>query len=144
MFYQNDSRWKNIKLGKSNVTIGSHGCLLTSICNIINHKNSNEAFTPEKLNQLLINEKGFTNEGLIIWAVVERLFNVRIDSNYKGQINYDANNYYIVNYINFGAGHFVNLIETEGIKFFVFDVWDGLNKVKNQHEIRRYVKLFYK
>jgi hypothetical protein len=28
--YQNDERWKNVKLGNSSETIGGWGCLLTS------------------------------------------------------------------------------------------------------------------
>lgn len=33
-FSQKDEKWKNKKIGNSNVTIGSHGCLLTAFSNI--------------------------------------------------------------------------------------------------------------
>lgn len=32
---QNDSRWAGIRLGSSGVTIGSHGCLVSSVTKLI-------------------------------------------------------------------------------------------------------------
>src|SRR5690606_39995150 len=47
--YQNDDTWKNIPLGNSKETIGSWGCLLTSVTMILNGIGYNE--TPETVNE---------------------------------------------------------------------------------------------
>jgi len=151
MFYQNDARWKNIKLGNSKYTIGSHGCVITFLCNI-HHIRNKDDMTPIKLNSLLLEKNGYTADGLVYWNIVQDILKCRIDSDYKGSIEYDLNNYFSVNYNNTyiengikkTIGHFVNLIEKQGIEYFVFDVWDGLKKVKKHNEIRRVIKVFYK
>ena len=55
--YQNDEKWKNVKLGKSSETIGSWGCLLTSVTMILNGIGYNE--TPETVNEKMKNAGGF-------------------------------------------------------------------------------------
>ena len=35
MFSQLDPNWKNVKMGYSNLTVGSYGCTITSICQMI-------------------------------------------------------------------------------------------------------------
>ena len=57
-----------------------------------------------------IDNDGYTKENYIIWAVVERLLNANIEHIYNGSIEYDMNSFYIVNFLNFGTGHFTNLI----------------------------------
>jgi hypothetical protein len=55
--YQNDERWKNTKLGFSNETIGSWGCLLTSATMMLNGLGYNE--TPETVNEKMKANGGF-------------------------------------------------------------------------------------
>ena len=47
--YQNDEKWKNIKLGNSSETIGGWGCLLTSVTMMLNGMGYNE--TPDTVNE---------------------------------------------------------------------------------------------
>lgn len=61
--YQNDDTWKNIPLGNSKETIGSWGCLLTSVTMILNGIGYNE--TPETVNEKMKKVGGF-NGGLFI------------------------------------------------------------------------------
>lgn len=55
--YQNDERWKSVKLGKSNETIGGWGCLLTSATMMLNGIGYNE--TPETVNEKMKRAGGF-------------------------------------------------------------------------------------
>ena len=143
LYYQNDERWKNTKLGNTEMTIGSHGCLLTALTNIYNQEYRQDK-TPDILQKELMALSGMTKEGLIIWDVAKKILKCdRIDHNYKGVIDYDMYNYFIVNYLNYGYGHFTNLIEKSNNDFFVYDVYDGRNKIKRINEIRRVVKIYF-
>ena len=55
--YQNDEKWKNVKLGNSSETIGGWGCLLTSVTMMLNGIGYNE--TPETVNQKMKKAGGF-------------------------------------------------------------------------------------
>jgi len=55
--YQNDEKWKNTKLGNSSETIGSWGCLLTSVTMMLNGVGYNE--TPESVNEKMKKAGGF-------------------------------------------------------------------------------------
>lgn len=65
--YQNDERWKNVKLGNSSETIGSWGCLLTSVTMMLNGLGYNE--TPETVNEKMKRAGGF-DRALFIPSVV--------------------------------------------------------------------------
>lgn len=57
-YYQNDPRWKDIKIGTDQyMTIGMVGCLLTSMTMVMNHFGANE--TPLTLNQKMIGSGGY-------------------------------------------------------------------------------------
>jgi len=55
--YQNDEKWKNTKLGNSSETIGTWGCLLTSVTMMLNGMGYNE--TPETVNDKMKTSGGF-------------------------------------------------------------------------------------
>ena len=55
--YQNDEKWKNVKLGNSTETIGGWGCLLTSVTMMLNGIGYNE--TPETVNEKMKANGGF-------------------------------------------------------------------------------------
>lgn len=68
MYNQYDSRWKNVKLGTSNSTIGMYGCNLTCIAQgLVDHGYN---YTPATLNQLFIQTASYTNGNLINPATV--------------------------------------------------------------------------
>ena len=70
--YQNDEKWKNVKLGSSSETIGSWGCLLTSVTMALNGIGYDE--TPETVNQKMKQAGGFQGALLMpsmlpyVWA----------------------------------------------------------------------------
>ena len=140
--YQNDPRWKSKQLGRSNVTIGTHGCLLTSLVNIYNQR-YNEAMTPAELNDQMNVMAGFTSGGLIIWDIASKILQADIKPHFAGDIVYDSRTFYIVNFISGGIGHFSNLIEKSNDKYFIYDVWNGLNIIRDHSEIRRVVRVSY-
>lgn len=45
---QNDKKWKDIKIGSSKSSIGSNGCLLTSLCMVDSKFNPRTHITPDK------------------------------------------------------------------------------------------------
>ncbi len=66
--YQNDPKWKNVKLGHQNQeTIGTWGCLLTSMTMVANGFGANE--TPDSLMNKLMSAGGFQG-ALVIPAVL--------------------------------------------------------------------------
>jgi len=65
--YQNDDKWKNVKLGNSNETIGSWGCLLTSVTMMLNGLGYSE--TPLTVNEKMRKAGGFQG-ALFIPSVV--------------------------------------------------------------------------
>lgn len=141
MYSQNNRKWKEYSINNSKTTIGEVGCLLTSICNIYNIHH-NVKITPITLNTRLINNNGYTDGNLIIWSVVESLLDVEIQHIFTGKVEYDMNSYYIVNFLNFGTGHFTNLISKDNDKYNIFDVWDSKYKVIDTP--RRLVKMTFK
>ncbi len=138
MYYQNDPKWKNEPLNNSSETIGSVGCLLTGLTNISNMVND-KLIAPTDLNRELISKKGYTDDNYIIWSVVSEILNLDIEHHYTGDIEYSTKDYFIVNYINQGYGHFTNLISKHGGCYTVFDVWN--NQIRNKTDIRRVVKV---
>jgi uncharacterized protein YgiM (DUF1202 family) len=55
--YQNDEKWKTVKLGNSTETIGGWGCLMTSATMMLNGIGYNE--TPETVNEKMKRAGGF-------------------------------------------------------------------------------------
>lgn len=60
---QRDPRWASDKLGNSNLTIGSHGCLVTCLAMAV-------GVTPAEFNRRLREVGGFTG-ALVYWKMVE-------------------------------------------------------------------------
>lgn len=81
-YSQRDPRWKNERLGKSNVTIGSHGCALTSVAMALSA--FGYQFSPSDLNKV----EGLINrEAKIQWNELTKatifLVNASVVDNFK-------------------------------------------------------------
>ena len=63
---QTDKRWKNTKLGNGSYTIGSSGCVLTSVTMLYNYAHENDLTPPEMQKKL-----SFSGSG-IIWSSVTK------------------------------------------------------------------------
>lgn len=68
---QNDPRWKSIRLGTSNVTIGQQGCLITCVAMV--EKYYGFDYTPATLNAYLTNHDGYASGNLLWWGRVPHL-----------------------------------------------------------------------
>ena len=141
MYSQNNPGWRRTPINESKNTIGEVGCLLTSLVNTYNLKFPGDKITPLHLNAALIDHKGYTKGNLIIWAVAEKILNAKIEHIYTGTVEYDVNAFYIANFLNFGSGHFTNVISKDDNKYNIFDVWDG--EYKTIDTPRRLVKVVF-
>lgn len=65
IFSQNDPKWKQKKLGFSEVTIGGYGCLVAIIAMLAKYYGKDT--DPEKLNDQLKNVNGYANQNLYKW-----------------------------------------------------------------------------
>lgn len=81
LFSQRDLKWRDVKLGSSNTTIGSHGCTVTSLAMLLAH--FGQSYDPHSLNILLTAKGGFAapkenpkQKNLIIWKRVAELLPV--------------------------------------------------------------------
>lgn len=78
---QRDPRWASIKLGTSNSTIGSHGCLMTDATMLIRYLLGVD-ITPADLNAWLIANGGYSGGNLFIWAILNK-YDPRISFGYR-------------------------------------------------------------
>lgn len=63
IYSQRDTKWKDIKLGTSDVTIGNFGCTLTCFSMMVGK-------TPDTVNKLFIDNGVYASGNLIIWSNV--------------------------------------------------------------------------
>ena len=148
-FYQNDERWKNIQMVDTRpYTLGSSGCLVTSLTNAYNDYNREHAeckscylnCTPDMMLGLLKQHKAINEDGLVVWAAAEEALSAEINP-------FDANidfyyPYHIIQYINFGSAHFSNVIKImENGNIFIYDVYSGSCKELLPNQVRRWINL---
>lgn len=67
-FSQNDPRWRNVRIGQSNVTLGTHGCTIDCIAD------ASSWFCEEKRPDALAQKLLFTKDGRIIWSSIGGFF----------------------------------------------------------------------
>lgn len=65
MLSQIDPRWKNVRLGTSTKTIGSHGCLLCCVTQILQNQGSN--LSPADLNRWLSRHHGYVGRNSLVF-----------------------------------------------------------------------------
>lgn len=69
-FLQNDKRWAADQLGPSSCTLGSHGCLVTSVAMACTNLGVN--LTPKELNERLKKHDGFLPQGWVVWNAIPK------------------------------------------------------------------------
>lgn len=139
IYSQRDPRWKDIKLGFGETTIGSHGCFLTSLSMMVKQ-------TPDKVNEILKKAGAFNKDLIISERAAEAL-----------GLGYDGRDYNINNMPKYSPSikevdmspapgkqqHFV-LRVIEGKQVYTIDPWDGKKKGRNAYQFvsyRRFIKL---
>ena len=148
-FYQNDPRWKDIQIVETRpYTLGSHGCLITSLTNAFNDSLRSSAeckscylpYSPDMMLGLLKQHKAINSDGLVVWSAAEEALSAEIKP-FDANIDYYYP-YHIVQYCHCGFAHFSNVLEIlDDGTVRVYNVWNGsiLDLLPNQ--CRRYIDL---
>lgn len=162
LLLQNNSLWsKDIMADgkKGTYTLGEHGCVITSVCNIINmHKKlkaDSKPCNPRDLNKLVKENKGYTEDGLVIWAVLEKIIGAKIEpyfylinergkDNHYGNVNFQQENVYYIARLNTDTGyHFLNMLGVCSGNYLLFDVYDDRFLFVPSYEIKRIIKITF-
>ena len=76
---QRDKQWANVKIGRSNLTVGNYGCVITDLSMLSDwysrYRGSGEFKTPETLARKL----EFTHNGLLYWGSIEKVLGFKFD-----------------------------------------------------------------
>lgn len=137
IYKQGDPRWSGDKLGSTSLTIGSHGCAITSIA--MAFKYYGVQTDPKDLNIWLTQNDGYTSDGNVYWSKAagksggtvqySGLFdysNIPADLN---KINSELDNGYpvIAEVKLFGGQHFVVITGYSGSTYYINDPYYGTN-----------------
>jgi len=85
-YSQNDSRWKKTTLGYSRSSIGSSGCVVSCLSMLLNAEASNPRITPDRLNDWLRKNGGFSGN-LLRWQVPGQIDGSGLGLELQSQIN---------------------------------------------------------
>lgn len=77
---QMDKRWASDQLGPSDCTLGSHGCLVTSVAMACS--NLGVKLTPKELNERLKKADGFLPQGWVVWNAIPKVTDHRLTAEY--------------------------------------------------------------
>ena len=111
---QYDPRWKDIKLGFSNLTIGQAGCLITC-CSMLADT------TPDKLNDRLKSVSGYADQNLLIWTKLNEATNNKLEFQW---LNYVYNNDGVKQIIA-DEGACIVRVDNAGTMHFVLYIGNG-------------------
>jgi hypothetical protein len=85
---QKDKRWAANQLGSSTGTLGSHGCLVTSVAMACS--NLGVELTPKELNERLKKADGFLPQGWVVWNALPRVTDNQLAADYHPASSYKA------------------------------------------------------
>lgn len=76
---QNDKRWKDYLIvpENKNTSIGRIGCLATTLTNVYRLYHNNPDYTVLDFVKAMQKANGFTKQGAVKWAPLQRLFNCK-------------------------------------------------------------------
>lgn len=80
LLLQKDPRWANEPLGPTQLTLGTHGCVITSAamaCTCLD-----VPLTPKELNERLNQHDGFLPNGWMVWSALPRVTENRLTASY--------------------------------------------------------------
>lgn len=126
-FLQKDKRWADDQLGPSDCTLGSHGCLVTSVAMACT--NLGVDLTPKELNERLKKHDGFLPQGWVVWNAIAPATGTRLQADYhvrpKHRVMDEAlasGAYPVVKYFLFGGiQHWCIIVGKEGQEYLARD-----------------------
>lgn len=77
---QKDKRWAGDQLGPSTCTLGSHGCLVSSVAMACS--NLGVKLTPKELNERLKKADGYLPQGWVVWKAIPRVTGQKLTADY--------------------------------------------------------------
>ena len=130
-YLQNDPEWSGDKLGFSNSSMGSAGCLVASITTALNYFGID--YDPGEVNKIFKENNVYNENGQVIWMNIkdaidgvdykyDRIFNSKTIEDLLGQ---NLIPIIEVKYKGFGVNHWVAVIGTDGEDFLVMDSLNG-------------------
>lgn len=157
---QNDEVWTKCTMAQDEdkyYTIGEYGCVITSICNIVNmhkkYKSDEKLLNPKDLNEMLKNNSGYNKKGDVVWAKLEELIDAKIDpyfylidergmDDHYNYPNLNQNGVYYIARINSDTGyHFLQVIGHINGIYIMFDTYDNRFVYKKQNEVKRIIEI---
>jgi len=126
-FYnQRDKRWASDKLGNTSETVGSVGCLVSSICMNISYYQ--QSITPKELNLKLRELNGYTNRGWLIWNKLEEVTDHQLSIAFP-KLSHESIEHYLLAhkpvlakvYINKVIPHWVLIVGKKNNQYLMLD-----------------------
>lgn len=126
-FLQKDRRWADEQLGPSSCTLGSHGCLVTSVA--MGCTNLGVDVTPKELNERLKKHDGFLPQGWVVWNAIPRVTGSRLEADYHARPKHslidaalESGAYPVVKYFLLGGiQHWCIIVGKEGQEYLARD-----------------------
>ena len=124
---QKDKRWAADQLGTSTGTLGSHGCLVSSVamaCSDLGVK-----LTPKELNERLKHADGFQPQGWVVWNAIPRVTEGRLTADYHSSSSHkvmdaalERGAYPVLKYfLAGGIQHWCVIVGKEGLEYLARD-----------------------
>jgi len=134
---QKDKRWADDQLGPSSGTLGSHGCLVTSVAMACS--NLGVKLTPKELNERLKKADGFLPQGWVVWNAVPKVTDEKLTAEYHAKARHatmdealERGAYPVVKYFLVGGiQHWCVIVGKEGQEYLARDpLRDDVRPVK--------------
>ncbi|MFC5457139.1 hypothetical protein [Prosthecobacter fluviatilis] len=124
---QKDQRWAADQLGPSTGTLGSHGCLVSSVamaCSDLGVK-----LTPKELNERLKKNDGFLPQGWVVWNAIPRVTDQKLTAEYHPASSHkvmdkalEQGAYPVVKYFLIGGiQHWCVIVGKDGLEYLARD-----------------------
>ncbi|WP_395747609.1 hypothetical protein [Prosthecobacter sp.] len=124
---QRDKRWADDQLGTSTGTLGSHGCLVSSIamacCDL------GVELTPKELNERLKKADGFLPQGWVVWNAIPKVTESKLTAEFHPAASHkvmdkalEQGAYPVVKYFLLGGiQHWCIIVGKEGLEYLARD-----------------------
>lgn len=124
---QKDKRWAADQLGTSTGTLGSHGCLVSSVAMACS--DLGVELTPKELNARLKKADGFLPQGWVVWNAIPRVTDKKLAADYHPAASHklmdaalEAGAYPVVKYFLLGGiQHWCVIVGKDGLEYLARD-----------------------
>ncbi|WP_395736345.1 hypothetical protein [Prosthecobacter sp.] len=124
---QNDKRWAADQLGSSTGTLGSHGCLVSSVAMACT--DLGVELTPKELNERLKKADGFLPQGWVVWNAIPKVTESRLTADFHPASSHkvmdkalEQGSYPVVKYFLLGGvQHWCVIVGKEGQEYLARD-----------------------